>query len=357
MGRIEQSVEVNGSVHAVYEYLNRVEEYANFLPEVQVRRSGTQRMHWHVHSGAQETEWEMEITQQLPGQRLAWRNVDGPRYSGQAELESIGVARTRLKIVVESPPDAQFLAEQGNAQAALQSRIRRGLVNFKQHVERHQEYRPDEAVQTEGSVLRVAVVAPGAPQDAELIGKTIGQTAVERDESEHSVSKGRGSGASAHASSLPRFLDWQQPFRLMRRVSHDMQQVFDSVVGRDIGAPGRVPERSQARAWSPTVETAQREHKFIVCAELPGVKRNDVRVQVRHDRITIEGDRFPEPQHEPLEQRRSERSYGHFYRVVSLPMGADLDAASASMHDGMLEISVPISPRAQDARELEVRGD
>ncbi|HVL76051.1 MAG TPA: Hsp20/alpha crystallin family protein, partial [Noviherbaspirillum sp.] len=95
--------------------------------------------------------------------------------------------------------------------------------------------------------------------------------------------------------------------------------------------------------------------KFIICAELPGVSLDDVNVEIKHDRLTIEGDRRPEPQHEPDEQRRSERSYGHFYRVVALPPGAQPEGASASMQDGLLEITVPLSAHPYQTRRIDVR--
>lgn len=95
--------------------------------------------------------------------------------------------------------------------------------------------------------------------------------------------------------------------------------------------------------------------KFIVCAELAGVKREDVSVEVSGDRLTIEGERRQEPPHGPQEQRRSERSYGHFYRVISLPAGAQGEAASASLQDGLLEITVPLAEGGKNARRIEVQ--
>jgi HSP20 family molecular chaperone IbpA len=150
---------------------------------------------------------------------------------------------------------------------------------------------------------------------------------------------------------------WQQPLRMMRRASHDMERVFDSVLTQPGSTrAGPQPRQDGARgAWTPVVETAQREQKFVVCAELPGVRCDDLQVEIKHDRLTIEGERRPEPPHEAQEERHSERRYGHFYRVVALPAGAQPDSAAAEMHDGVLEITVPLAAYANRPRRLDVK--
>src|SRR5690606_16556211 len=102
-------------------------------------------------------------------------------------------------------------------------------------------------------------------------------------------------------------------------------------------------------------ETARRDQDFVVCAELPGVRCDDLCVEIRSDRLTIEGDRRPASSHAREEEWRSERRYGHFYRVITLPAGAQPDEASAEMHDGVLEVRVPLAEHALRPRRLEVR--
>jgi len=147
---------------------------------------------------------------------------------------------------------------------------------------------------------------------------------------------------------------WTDPLALMRRVSEDMDRMFERFTGR---VAGGIPMQAAgaAPAWTPPVEVAQRDGQFVVCAELAGVKREDVSVEVRGDRLTIEGDRRQEPPRGPQEYRRSERSYGHFYRVINLPPGANAGAASASLHDGMLEITVPVANGGGQGTRIAVR--
>lgn len=388
MARIEHSTEINASPELVYERLSRFEDYPRFMQDVrQVRRTGALRLQWQTGHGEHARSWEAEITQQIPARRIAWRHVHGPRYEVSVELQSVqtddaAVRRTRTTLRIECDPQEQILADHGDALEALRLRAEEDLARFKKHVEQH-----DPA----GIHVSVSGSASAASAAASDIGKTVGQTAAEQAES-----AGSSAGSSAYATAtdahmrrddgsapagpyrsveagpraspwlraapgLPELWNlWQQPWRMMRRVSHDMERVFDTVralrPGADRQAADRPGDRGQAESgWTPAVETAQRDDSFIVCAELPGVKSEQLRVEIKHDRLTIEGDRHPEPRHAQQEQRRSERCYGHFYRVIALPPGAQPEAATAAMHDGVLEITVPLAAYAHRARRLDVR--
>jgi HSP20 family protein len=112
---------------------------------------------------------------------------------------------------------------------------------------------------------------------------------------------------------------------------------------------------SGATAWSPPMEVAQRDNQLVVRAELPGVKQEDVHVEIKNDRLVIEGDRPEEPQKEGQGFRRTERSYGHFYRAIALPEGINPEQASASMRDGVLEVTMPVQQTQQQGRHLDIR--
>lgn len=375
MATVEQSIEVNASPLTVYERLSRFDDYPRFMQDVrQVRRIGSLQLQWQTGHGERARSWEAEITQQIPGRRLAWRHLHGPRYEASVELEPLdGDARTRVTLRIECDPHEQILAEHGDAQQALRRRTEQDLARFKKHVEGH-----DPA----GVHVRVASAGAGADADAG-IGKTVAQTAAERAESAASAGSGntrhagrtgtsaRGWRTSAVPASeqqdgdaprhgapwlrvtptLPDLWNlWQQPWRLMRRVSHDVERIVDTVRAR-----GQQEGQTAASAWTPAVETAQREDRFVVCAELPGVRCEQLRVEIKHDRLTIEGDRQPDVPPAADERRHSERCYGHFYRVIALPPGAQPEDASAQMHDGVLEITVPLAAYAIHPRRLEVR--
>jgi HSP20 family molecular chaperone IbpA len=106
--------------------------------------------------------------------------------------------------------------------------------------------------------------------------------------------------------------------------------------------------------WTPQIETFQRGNEFVVHADLPGLKKDDVKLDITDDSITIEGERREE--HEDREgYYRSERSYGSFHRVVPLPEGAITDSAKARFNNGVLEIVVQAPPReVSRGRRLEI---
>jgi HSP20 family molecular chaperone IbpA/ribosome-associated toxin RatA of RatAB toxin-antitoxin module len=155
---------------------------------------------------------------------------------------------------------------------------------------------------------------------------------------------------------LPNILHaWEEPFVMMRKMTEDMDQIFERFVGRPMY--GAKPTQAVAGpvAWSPPLEIAQRDNQLVVRADLPGVRQEDVHVEIKNDRLVIEGDRRDEQQAQGQGYRRSERSYGHFYRAIALPEGASPEQASASMRDGVLEITMPVRQVKQQGRQLDIR--
>jgi len=104
--------------------------------------------------------------------------------------------------------------------------------------------------------------------------------------------------------------------------------------GREMGWDG----------WMPSVEVFQRGNDFIVRADLPGLRKEDVSVDVTDDTITIAGERRRQEDEEHGGVFRSERAYGSFRRVIPLPNGAMTDQAKAGFRDGVLEITMPAPP-------------
>jgi HSP20 family molecular chaperone IbpA len=96
--------------------------------------------------------------------------------------------------------------------------------------------------------------------------------------------------------------------------------------------------------WAPRIEAFQRGDEFIVRAELPGLKKEDVRVNVTDDSIVIEGERRDEFENTHGDVYHTERSYGSFYREVPLPEGAISDKADASFKNGVLEVKLKAPP-------------
>lgn len=157
----------------------------------------------------------------------------------------------------------------------------------------------------------------------------------------------------------------QGGFDLFERFADEMDRVFEDF-GFDRGslAPrfGRSwlqsPWRgaaTESKAWAPQVEVFQRQNDLVVRADLPGLTRDDVKVDVTEDRIVIQGERKREREEEHEGVYRSERSYGSFYRAIPLPEGTITDQAKASFKDGVLEITMPAPPdEVRRGRRLEI---
>jgi HSP20 family protein len=130
------------------------------------------------------------------------------------------------------------------------------------------------------------------------------------------------------------------PFSMIRRLTEEMDRAFSNTwsLTRGFGDWG---------AWSPPVEVRQRDGDLEISAELPGLSKDDVKVECTEEGITIEGEKKREVEKEEGGIHRSERSYGHFYRMIPLPEGAESDKAKAQFKDGVLQVRVPISEQAR----------
>jgi HSP20 family protein len=143
------------------------------------------------------------------------------------------------------------------------------------------------------------------------------------------------------------------PFSFMRRFSEEMDRLFEDFgFGRGWMSPsmgGMSPSgfRELGRAaWSPQVEVFRRGEELVIRCDLPGMRKEDVRVDVQHEQLVIQGQRTWENEDDRQGMVRSERRYGSFYRVLPLPEGVGAGDARASYKDGVLEISVP-APQEQ----------
>jgi HSP20 family protein len=148
------------------------------------------------------------------------------------------------------------------------------------------------------------------------------------------------------------------PFEFMRRMNEEMDRIFgDFGFSRrtSMRQPGPGSALASQTIWAPRIEAFQQGDKFIVRAELPGLKKDDVEVNLTDDAITIQGQRQQEHREEREGFYHSERSYGSFYREIPLPDGAIADSADASFADGVLEVRVQAPPHeVSRGRKLEI---
>jgi HSP20 family protein len=149
------------------------------------------------------------------------------------------------------------------------------------------------------------------------------------------------------------------PFAMMR----DMQDQVDHWFGRlglsDWASPSSWLSRAGEAVgdWMPAVDAFQRGNEFIIRADVPGMTRSDLNVEIGDDAITIRGERRNESHEEREGTYWSERSYGTFSRVIPLPPGAISDSAKANFSNGVLEVVVQApSQEVRRGRKIDITG-
>lgn len=151
------------------------------------------------------------------------------------------------------------------------------------------------------------------------------------------------------------------PFRMLERFADEMDRVFEDfgfgrgwlMPRRGFGSPDPVVRGIED--WFPDVEIVQRNNELVIRADLPGMTKDDVKVEVTEEALTIQGERKREHEEEKAGVYRSERSYGSFYRSIPLPDGAMADQAKATFKDGVLEVTMPAPPESvKRGRRLQI---
>jgi HSP20 family protein len=104
----------------------------------------------------------------------------------------------------------------------------------------------------------------------------------------------------------------------------------------------------------PQIEINERDGKLIVTADLPGMKKDDVRVEVVDNNLIIEGERRQERKEDREGYFVTERTYGKFYRAIPLPEGVNPENAKATFHDGVLELTLDTPKKKTSARAIPI---
>lgn len=147
---------------------------------------------------------------------------------------------------------------------------------------------------------------------------------------------------------------WASPFSFMRRFSEEMDKLFADFGSRHEWLPW--PREWGEGRWRPDIEMFEKDGQLVVRADLPGLTKNDVKVDFTQDALTIQGDRKREHEEKGEGFYRSERSYGGFYRLVPLPEGVSPESVNATFLDGVLEVimKAPAKPKVEP-RHVEIK--
>jgi HSP20 family protein len=152
-------------------------------------------------------------------------------------------------------------------------------------------------------------------------------------------------------------IPWQ-PFSELTRWEGDMDRMFENFLGR------RLRPLWTERWWpvagmemaAPTVDLYDEKDDIVVKAELPGLEKDDIEVNLTEDRLTIKGEKKKEEEIKKENYYRSERSYGSFVRTLELPTEVQTDKVKAAFKNGVLEIRLPKTEEAKK-KEIKVKVD
>ena len=160
------------------------------------------------------------------------------------------------------------------------------------------------------------------------------------------------------------------PFTLMRHFAEDMEAMLS-----DFGFSGRgFPEfnlmerfprfgefetddffgRREFANWAPDIEMLAQDGNLVIRADLPGIDKDDIDVEIKENRLTIKGERKKEFEEEKDGVYRSERSYGSFRRTLPLPESVNTDEAKAIFKNGVLEVTLAAPQLETTGKRLEI---
>lgn len=141
------------------------------------------------------------------------------------------------------------------------------------------------------------------------------------------------------------------PGELVRRFRDEMDHLLEESGFDNLARSLTSGEALNIGRWAPQVEVLERDGQIVVRADLPGLTKDDISVDLSDSAITIDGQRKQEHEEHKDGYYRSERSYGHFSRRIPLPAGVNVDTAQAQFRNGVLEITMA----APEAREHQTR--
>jgi ribosome-associated toxin RatA of RatAB toxin-antitoxin module len=135
MERIEKSIEVGCPVRTVYNQWTQFEDFPKFMDGVkEVKQLDDTHVHWHAEVWGKDKEWDAEITEQVPDERISWRSVSGALNAGTVRFEPVGPDRTRVRLVMAYEPEGA-IENIGDALGVMSGRVEHTVRDFKKFIE------------------------------------------------------------------------------------------------------------------------------------------------------------------------------------------------------------------------------
>jgi uncharacterized membrane protein len=135
MSMIEKSIEVDVPVKTAYNQWTQFEEFPKFMEGVeQVKQLNDRRLHWKANIAGKEEEWDAEITEQIPDQRIAWTSKGGATNAGLVTFHALSDGKAKLTLQMEYVPSGS-LEKAGDAMGLVSRRVEGDLKRFKEFIE------------------------------------------------------------------------------------------------------------------------------------------------------------------------------------------------------------------------------
>jgi uncharacterized membrane protein len=135
MANLHKSIEVNVPVQSAYNQWTQFEDWPSFMDAIEeVEQIDDTHLHWRAELGGIEREWDTEITEQIPDQRIAWRSISGPENHGAVNFQPLGADRTRIDVDVEYQPET-LVEKTGDMLGMVSMNLEDDLENFKDFLE------------------------------------------------------------------------------------------------------------------------------------------------------------------------------------------------------------------------------
>jgi HSP20 family protein len=145
--------------------------------------------------------------------------------------------------------------------------------------------------------------------------------------------------------------DYTDPFEGLSRLREGLDRLLEDTIGTGARAPTTVQGR-----WSPRMDISESADAVTITAELPGMSKGDIEIELTGDSLSISGERKPAPQAGAEQLHRAERPHGPFSRSFSIGVPVNTEGATAKLADGVLTLEIPKAPEAK-RRDVPIETD
>ncbi len=140
-----------------------------------------------------------------------------------------------------------------------------------------------------------------------------------------------------------------QPYGAVASLQDSINRLFHDAFPRSLG-----DDDLALSSWKPVVDIFDRQDSIVIHAELPGITKEDVSIEIKENVLTLKGERSETKEVSEDKYFRKERSFGSFYRAFTLPSTINPDSIKATFKDGVLEIEIP-KPEEQKPKQVQIK--